>query len=97
MLVMIHQLEDADELQVTVLNFSDQVLFGSVHSDFLTPGSMVVDMFSDQVFSEVDDLRTFSVALGGHQGLSLLVRPRIDADSDVGVPAFAESLAESLG
>lgn len=97
MLVMIHQLEDADELQVTVLNFSDQVVFGSVHSEFLVPGSMVVDMFSDQVFSQVDDLATFSVALGGHQGLSLLVRPRSAADSDIGVPAFAESLAESLG
>ncbi len=97
MLVLVHQLEDPDELQVTVLNFSDQVLFGSVRSEYLTPGSMVVDMFSEQVFSEVDDLKTFSVALGGHQGLSLLVRPRTAEDAHVGVPAFAESLAEAYG
>lgn len=94
MLVMVHQLEEPDHLQVTVLNFSDQVLFGSVRSEYFTPRHMVVDMFSDQVFSEVDDLKTFSVALAGHQGLSLLVRPRTDDDLDVGVPAFAESLAE---
>jgi hypothetical protein len=34
---------------------------------------MIVDMFTDEVVGEVDDLHTFSVTLGAHEGRSLLV------------------------
>ena len=71
MLVMVHQLSDAE--QVTVLNFSAHDIAGSVISEHLVPGSMIVDMASDEVLGEVDDLHTFSVTLGPHEGRSLLV------------------------
>jgi hypothetical protein len=71
MLVMVHQLTDAE--QVTVLNFSAHAITGSVHSEHLVPGSVLVDMFTDEEIGEVDDLHTFPIALGPHEGKSLLV------------------------
>jgi trehalose synthase len=71
MLVMVHQLSDAE--QVTVLNFSAHSITGSVHSEQLVPGSVLVDMFTDQEVGEVDDLHTFAVSLAPHEGKSLLV------------------------
>jgi trehalose synthase len=71
MLVMVHQLTDAE--QVTVLNFSAQAISGSVHSEHLVPGSALVDMFSDEEVGEIDDLHTFSISLEPHEGKSLLV------------------------
>ncbi|HEX6759115.1 MAG TPA: maltose alpha-D-glucosyltransferase [Propionibacteriaceae bacterium] len=71
MLVMVHQLADAE--QVTVLNFSAHAISGSVHSEHLVPGSALVDMFTDEEVGEVDDLHTFSISLEPHQGKSLLV------------------------
>jgi trehalose synthase len=71
MLVMVHQLTDAE--QVTVLNFSAHPITGSVHSEHLVPGSVLVDMFTDQEVGEVDDLHTFAVSLAPHEGKSLLV------------------------
>ncbi len=71
MLVMVHQLTDAE--QVTVLNFSAHPISGSVHSEKLVPGSLLVDMFTDQEIGEVDDLHTFPINLEAHEGRSLLV------------------------
>jgi len=71
MLVMVHQLSDAE--QVTVLNFSEHPISGSVHSEHLVPGSVLVDMFTDQEIGEVDDLHTFAINLEPHEGRSLLV------------------------
>ncbi|GAA1828288.1 maltose alpha-D-glucosyltransferase [Microlunatus capsulatus] len=71
MLVMVHQLSDAE--QVTVLNFSGAEISGSVISEHLVPGSGLVDMFTDELVGEVDDLHTFSVTLGPYEGRSLLV------------------------
>jgi trehalose synthase len=71
MLVMVHQLTDAE--QVTVLNFSAQPISGSVHSEHLVPGSVLVDMLTDQEIGEVDDLHTFPITLEPHEGKSLLV------------------------
>ena len=71
MLVMVHELSDAG--QVTVLNFSAEPISGSVVSRALVPGSMIVDMFTDQVVGQVDDLHTFGIDLGPHEGRSLLV------------------------
>jgi hypothetical protein len=71
MLVMVHQLTDAE--QVTVLNFSAHPITGSVHSEHLVPGSVLVDMFTDQEIGEVDDLHTFAISLAPHEGKSLLV------------------------
>ena len=71
MLVMVHQLSDAE--QVTVLNFSPEPISGSVISERLVPGSVLVDMFTDEEMGEVDDLHSFAVHLGPHEGRSLLV------------------------
>ncbi|HEU4907673.1 MAG TPA: maltose alpha-D-glucosyltransferase [Propionibacteriaceae bacterium] len=71
MLVMVHQLIDAEH--VTVLNFSAQPVTGSVHSEHLVPGSVLVDMFTDQQVGEIDDLHTFPISLQPHEGKSLLV------------------------
>jgi hypothetical protein len=71
MLVMVHQLTDAE--QVTVLNFSAMPITGSVHSEHLVPGSVLIDMFTDQEIGEVDDLHTFPILLEPHEGKSLLV------------------------
>jgi trehalose synthase len=71
MLVMVHQLSDAE--QVTVLNFSAEPIAGSVNSEQLVPGSRVVDMFTDEEVGLVDDLHRFSIDLGPHEGRSLLV------------------------
>jgi trehalose synthase len=71
MLVMVHQLTDAE--QVTVLNFSGQAITGTVRSKFLVPGSLVLDMSTDEEVGEVDDLYSFAVTLEPFQGRSLLV------------------------
>ena len=63
----------SDAEQVTVLNFSPQPISGSVMSEQLVPGSMVVDMFTDEEVGQVDDLHTFAISLGPHEGRSLLV------------------------
>jgi len=71
MLVMVHQLSDAE--QVTVLNFSELEISGSVRSEDLVPGSVLMDMFTEETIGEVDDLHSFAVTLAPFQGLSLLV------------------------
>jgi trehalose synthase len=73
MLVMVHRLDP--DLQVTALNFSGEPITGTVHSDLLPPAARVIDMFSEQEIATVDDLHSFSLALDGYAGTSLLVVP----------------------
>ncbi|MDF2747212.1 MAG: treS [Propionibacteriaceae bacterium] len=70
-LAMVHLLETR-QLQVTVLNFANQPMVGSVRSEHLAPGAAVIDMATDQVIAEVDPEHGFTVSLGPHQGMSLL-------------------------
>ena len=42
-------------------------------SEALVPGSVLVDMFTDEEVGEVDDLHSFAVKLEPHEGRSLLV------------------------
>jgi trehalose synthase len=89
MLVMVHELTDAE--QVTVLNFSAQPIAGSVNSERLVPGSVLVDMFTDEEVGQVDDLHNFAISLGPHEGRSLLVlcpgdRP-VDHHHEAGRPS----------
>jgi hypothetical protein len=67
----VHELSDAE--QVTVLNFSADPISGSVLSERLVPGSLLVDMFADEEVGQVDDLHSFAISLGPHEGRSLLV------------------------
>ena len=73
MLVMVHQLADPEQLQLTVLNFANEHISGTVRSEHMPPGSEVVDMFSDAHVGTVDDLSSFHVELTPHQGMALLV------------------------
>jgi trehalose synthase len=70
MLVMVHQLEEAE--QVTVLNFSAEPISGSVTSEYLMPGSDLIDMFTDEPAGKIDNLHTFQVNLDPHEGRSYL-------------------------
>jgi len=78
MLVMVHRLSNPVEHQVTVLNFGPEPIVGTINSTRLEPGSLVVDMFRDEIIGEVDNLRSFSIALDGHQGRSLFLSPADD-------------------
>jgi len=73
MLVMVHELSHPGKHQVTVLNFASDEIVGTINSAHLVPRSVVIDMFTDEVLGEVDDLHSFSIALDGHQGRSLFV------------------------
>jgi trehalose synthase len=93
MLVMVHQLSDAE--QVTVLNFSSNGISGTVRSEYLVPGSVLVDMFTDEEVGEVDDLQSFAITLAPHEGRSLLVlcpgdHPLYAHEHPVGRPSVRE-------
>ena len=90
MLVMVHEIEDGSGQHVTVLNFAQEDITGTIRSEHLAPGSSVVDMSSGAEIGEVDDLNSFSVSLGMHDGLSLLVTPPVVADPADGVPPSAD-------
>ena len=46
MLVLVHQLAEPEQLQLTVLNFANEQIAGTVRSEHLLPGSAVTDMFN---------------------------------------------------
>lgn len=74
MLVMVHLLEDGNT-QVTVLNFSEDEISGTVQSKDLAPGSRLDDMMSGETVGIVDELSSFALSLGPFEGASLLVVP----------------------
>ena len=73
MLVLVHELEGRERHQLTVLNFANEAISGTVRSEHLRPGRRVTDMFSGAPMATVDDLRSFVVDLPPHHGMSLLV------------------------
>jgi len=81
MLVMVHRLSRPGKHQVTVLNFSPDPIVGTISSAHLSPGFAVLDMFTDLVIGEVDDLHSFQITLEGHQGRSLFVSERTAPNS----------------
>jgi trehalose synthase len=83
MLVLVHELADEGQYQLTVLNFANEDVTATVRSEHLLPGSVVTDMFTDREVGVVDDLLGFTIDLEPHQGHSLLVEaPAEDTDSD---------------
>jgi trehalose synthase len=85
MLVMVHRLDEGDRTredaheQVTVLNFSDETIEGTVRSDVLTPRRAVIDVETGDEIGRVDDLNSFSVSLAPYAGLFLVLD---DVDDD---------------
>jgi trehalose synthase len=78
MLVMVHLLPDNVRRQITVLNFSQDDVHATVQSEHLSPGASLTDMFTDSDHGTVDTLNSFDVALGPHDGISLLMQPQND-------------------
>jgi trehalose synthase len=78
MLVLVHQLADDNRYQLTVLNFANEDIAGSVRSKKLPPGSSVSDMFTGKAFATVDDLHSFAVEMPAHHGMSLLVEAPVE-------------------
>lgn len=83
MLVLVHQLAGEGRYQLTVLNFADEEVAGTVRSKKLPPGSTVSDMFTGRTLTNVDDLHSFSVEMPAHHGMSLLVEADAE-DSEAG-------------
>jgi trehalose synthase len=73
MLVLVHQLDGTGRYQLTVLNFANQDIAGTIRSEHLPRGGHVSDMFSGKPVAIIDDLFSFAVHLQPHQGMSLLV------------------------
>lgn len=82
MLVLVHQLADEDRYQLTVLNFANEEVAGTVRSDKIPAGGVVSDMFTGKQLATVDDLHSFAVEMPPHHGMSLLVEaPSADPGS----------------
>ncbi|BCW65099.1 maltose alpha-D-glucosyltransferase [Arthrobacter sp. StoSoilB22] len=80
LLVLVNQLADG-ALQVTVLNFSDQDIAGSIQSPHLVPGATVHDLFSaEEEVAQVDDLCSFFLELPAFQGTALLLKDPVVED-----------------
>jgi len=73
MLVLVHELEGHGRLQLTVLNFAQEHIAGTVRSEHLPPGAVVTDMFSGHELGTVDDLHSFGIEMVPLHGMSLLV------------------------
>ncbi|UXA19465.1 maltose alpha-D-glucosyltransferase [Mycobacterium sp. SMC-4] len=81
MLVMVHELDTEGRFALTVLNFTNEPIAGTVRSEHLPPGAHVSDMFSGHDLTTVDDLHSFAVEIAALHGLALLVQtPQAMAD-----------------
>lgn len=78
MLVLVHELDGEGRYQLTVLNFANEEVSGSVRSEKLPPGSTVSDMFTGKSIAHVDDLHSFAVEMPAHHGMSLLVEAPVE-------------------
>ena len=82
MLVLVHQLDDPGQFQLTVLNFANEQIAGTVRSKKLPPGAKVMNMFTGDDVGVVDDLNSFAIGLPPHHGASLLVEQPIGEEKD---------------
>jgi maltose alpha-D-glucosyltransferase/alpha-amylase len=91
LLVMVIRL-DSGRLGVTVLNFSDQDIAGSIQSSHLVPGAAVHDLFSGDAVGQVDDLHSFFLELPAYQGTVLqLTEEDAAPEEDEGVQRGEDS------
>jgi hypothetical protein len=80
---------------LTVLNFANEQIAGTVRSEKLPSGAHVSDMFTGDEVGVVDDLHSFAVELLPHQGMSLLVQQPMTEDDSSGAD-YSEPGARSL-
>ncbi|MGV9803759.1 maltose alpha-D-glucosyltransferase [Mycobacterium sp. NPDC003449] len=76
MLVLVHELATGHH-QLTVLNFANEHIAGTVRSEVLPQGAAVSDMFTGDPVATVDDLYSFAIELPAHHGMSLLVEEAV--------------------
>ena len=81
MLVLVHELADEGQYQLTVLNFANEEIAGTVRSEKLPSGASVSDMFTGNPIATVDDLHSFMVEMPPHHGLALLVEAPPESDA----------------
>lgn len=87
MLVLVHRLDDgtgdpAAAIQVTVLNFTDEAIEGTVHSPFLPSQADVVSAATGETVGRVDDLLSFPASLPPYGALFLVLeQPPADEPS----------------
>jgi hypothetical protein len=54
---------------------------GTVRSEVLTPGHVLVDLATGEDAGTIDFLRSFAISLDGHSGVSLLARASEEAQA----------------
>jgi trehalose synthase len=79
MLVLVHQLTEPRRYQLTVLNFANEQIAGTVRSEQLPPGATVTDAFTGNEVATIDDLHSFGVDMAPHHGMCLIVEQPADA------------------
>jgi hypothetical protein len=78
---MVHRLDGGDPtvenapLQVTVLNFTNEPISGTVHSSTFSPRMAVLDAVTGGEIGFVDDLQSFAIWLGAYGGVFLTLTP----------------------
>ena len=82
MLVLVHELAEKGRYQLTVLNFANEEVAGTVRSETLPAGGTVSDMFTGDALATVDDLHSFTVEMPPHHGMSLLVEAPPEEESE---------------
>lgn len=76
-LVMVHQLADEHQMQLTVLNFSAHAIPAAIiTSEHLKTGAKVYDMTNNEQMAVIDRLNSFAVDLDAYEGRSFLVQSR---------------------
>jgi len=78
MLVLVHQLAEPGRYQLTVLNFANEHIAGTVRSEELPPGATVTDAFTGNEVATIDDLHSFGVEMAPHHGMCLIVEESAD-------------------
>jgi hypothetical protein len=79
MLVLVHRLAEPGRYQLTVLNFANEHIAGTVRSEELPPGATVTDAFTGNEVATIDDLHSFAVDMPPHHGMCLIVEQLEDA------------------
>jgi len=88
MLVMVHELLDLDDnglplIQITALNFTDEAIEGTIHSESLLARATVVDAATDEEIGFVDDLFSFPISLEPY-GARFLILQREEVEPETG-------------
>ena len=72
LLILVHELPDGLDIQVTALNFGAEPVEEIVELGQTTPGQ-VIDMITEEIYGHVDGEGRLMIGLGGREGRSLLI------------------------